>query len=205
MLPISDGRTDKTFEELLNEPDVDDMFAFDYPAGAESAQPPLEFDPGRVRPEDFFRSLYGDCRKKGVAGQLRAVKWVPAHGGGTVPFTTAQGADKALEAVSAELDRLPKSFSKYLIPSAGTYNCREIAGTSRMSNHSYGAAIDINVKHSAYWQWQKPGADGKYKWSNEIPPEIVSIFEKYGFVWGGRWYHFDTMHFEYRPELLPPK
>jgi len=22
------------------------------------------------------------------------------------------------------------------------------------------------------------------------------------FIWGGRWYHFDTMHFEYRPELL---
>ena len=28
------------------------------------------------------------------------------------------------------------------------------------------------------------------------------IFEKYGFVWGGRWYHYDTMHFEYRPELF---
>ncbi|WP_265937085.1 M15 family metallopeptidase [Aliarcobacter butzleri] len=28
------------------------------------------------------------------------------------------------------------------------------------------------------------------------------MFEKYGFIWGGRWYHFDTMHFEYRPELL---
>ncbi|MBP9613702.1 MAG: M15 family metallopeptidase, partial [Sulfurospirillum sp.] len=26
--------------------------------------------------------------------------------------------------------------------------------------------------------------------------------EKYGFVWGGRWYHYDTMHFEYRPELF---
>ncbi|MEJ2663631.1 MAG: M15 family metallopeptidase, partial [Spirochaetia bacterium] len=27
-------------------------------------------------------------------------------------------------------------------------------------------------------------------------------FEKYGFIWGGKWYHYDTMHFEYRPELL---
>ena len=32
--------------------------------------------------------------------------------------------------------------------------------------------------------------------------EIVRIFEKHGFIWGGRWYHYDTMHFEYRPELL---
>jgi hypothetical protein len=32
--------------------------------------------------------------------------------------------------------------------------------------------------------------------------EIVDIFERHGFIWGGKWYHFDTMHFEYRPELL---
>jgi D-alanyl-D-alanine carboxypeptidase len=24
----------------------------------------------------------------------------------------------------------------------------------------------------------------------------------YGFIWGGKWYHYDTMHFEYRPELM---
>jgi hypothetical protein len=39
-------------------------------------------------------------------------------------------------------------------------------------------------------------------YKNQIPLEIVKIFEKYGFIWGGRWYHYDTMHFEYRPELL---
>ena len=128
---------------------------------------------------------------------------MPKHGGGSVTFTTAQGADKALEAVSEELDRLPASFSKYLAPSAGTYNCRAIAGTERMSMHAYAAAIDINTKQTTYWQWVKPGADGLYHWSNKIPPEIVAAFERHGFIWGGRWYHFDTMHFEYRPELLP--
>jgi hypothetical protein len=30
----------------------------------------------------------------------------------------------------------------------------------------------------------------------------VRVFEKHGFIWGGAWYHYDTMHFEYRPELL---
>ena len=34
-----------------------------------------------------------------------------------------------------------------------------------------------------------------------IPKEIVDIFEKHGFIWGGRWSHYDTMHFEYRPEF----
>ena len=32
--------------------------------------------------------------------------------------------------------------------------------------------------------------------------EIARIFERHGFIWGGKWYHYDTMHFEYRPELL---
>ena len=32
--------------------------------------------------------------------------------------------------------------------------------------------------------------------------ELVNIFEKNGFIWGGRWYHYDTMHFEYRPEMF---
>ena len=31
---------------------------------------------------------------------------------------------------------------------------------------------------------------------------IVDVFERHGFIWGGRWFHYDTMHFEYRPELL---
>jgi len=203
-LPFSDGRNDKSFDELLNDPDIGDMFAFDYPAGAAAAQPAENFDPGRIRVEALFRALYGDCRK-GSPVKRRQVKWVPKHGGGTVSFTTAQGADKALEAVSAELDALPAAFGKYLAPSAGTYNCRAIANTDRMSMHAYAAAIDINTKATTYWQWVKPGAGGLYAWSNRIPPEIVAIFEKHGFVWGGRWYHFDTMHFEYRPELLPMK
>jgi hypothetical protein len=200
-LPLSDGRTDKSFDELLNQPDVGDMFAFDYPEGAAAAQPAEDFDPGRIRVEALFRALHGDC-KKGTLAKRRQVPWVPKHGGGSVSFTTAQGADKALEAVSTELDQLPKSFTKFLVPSAGTYNCRAIANTDRMSMHAYAAAIDINTKETTYWQWVKPGADGLYHWSNKIPEEIVAIFEKHGFIWGGRWYHFDTMHFEYRPELL---
>jgi len=37
---------------------------------------------------------------------------------------------------------------------------------------------------------------------NQIPWPIILIFEKYGFIWGGKWHHYDTMHFEYRPELF---
>lgn len=196
-LALSDGRSDKSFDELLDDPDVGDMFAFVYPSGREPSPPARNVDPGRIRVEALFRVLYGDCGKGQVAGKLRAVTWVPRHGGGTLKVSTAQGADKALEAVSHELDALPKSFAKYLVPSAGTYNCRPIAGTSRKSMHGYGVAIDLNTKYSAYWRW-----DGAKGWSNNIPHEVIDIFEKHGFIWGGRWYHYDTMHFEYRPDLV---
>jgi hypothetical protein len=201
-LPLSDGRENKSFDELLNDPDIGDMFAFDYPAGAKPSQPPRNFDPGRIRNEALFRALYGDCDKGEVTPRMQNVSWVPAQGGGQLSFNAGHGAAKALAAVSRELETLSGDFAKYLVPSAGTYNCRAIAGTNRQSMHGYGVAIDINTEYSAYWQWAKPGADGLHKWTNRIPAEIVEIFEKHGFIWGGRWYHYDTMHFEYRPDLV---
>ena len=41
-------------------------------------------------------------------------------------------------------------------------------------------------------------------WKNRVPQVIVDAFEAEGFIWGGRWKHYDTMHFEYRPELISP-
>ena len=88
------------------------------------------------------------------------------------------------------------------MPSAGTYNCRVVAGTNRISAHGHGIAIDIAIAHGDYWYWTGPGADGRYAYKNRIPWEIVEVFEKHGFIWGGKWYHYDTMHFEYRPEII---
>jgi hypothetical protein len=204
-LPLSDGRTDKTSTRCSTGPTSATCSPSAIPPARTGRAAALNHDPGRIRVEALFEALYGDCRKGEVAAKLRKVKWLPGHGGGTVMLTEAQGAADALERVSRELDALPASFVKYLVPSGGTYNCRVIAGTDRMSMHAYGAAIDINTKHTTYWQWVKPGPDGTYRWSNQIPAEIVDIFEKHGFIWGGRWYHFDTMHFEYRPELAIPR
>lgn len=197
-IEVSDGRTDKSFEELLDDPDIDDMFAYDYPQGAEPKAPDVNVDPGRIRVESLFRAIYGDCRKSEVTPLMRKVAWF----GGSVSITTRNGADRALEAVARDLAKLPQSMMKYLTPSAGTYNCRPIAGTARMSMHAYGASIDLNTKYANYWRWRKPGKDGKLAWTNQMPKAIIDVFERHGFIWGGRWYHYDTMHFEYRPELL---
>ena len=75
-----------------------------------------------------------------------------------------------------------------------------VVDTGRMSMHGYAAAIDLNLKVSDYWLWAGKGKTIPYK--NRMPREIVDIFERHGFIWGGKWYHYDTMHFEYRPELL---
>lgn len=200
--PISDKRTNKTFDELLAKPDVDDMFFTPYPAGTAPQQPAKNSDPGRVRFEPLFVAMYGDCKRNEVIRKLRAVDWLAKHGGGRAAVTTVNGVDKALEAVSRELDGLPDSLIKYLKPTAGTYNCRTVEGSSARSMHAYGASIDINVKYSNYWRWVARGGSEPI-WKNQIPIEIVGVFERYGFIWGGYWYHYDTMHFEYRPELLP--
>jgi hypothetical protein len=50
--------------------------------------------------------------------------------------------------------------------------------------------------------WDGGGSDKALSYRNDTPAEIVKIFGKQGFIWGGRWFHYDTMHFEYRPELI---
>ena len=95
-----------------------------------------------------------------------------------------------------EIELLPAEIKRFAHTSAGAFNCRTVKDTGKRSMHAYGAAIDLNTKFADYWLWNKAG------YRNRIPFEIVAIFERHGFIWGGKWGHFDTMHFEYRPELL---
>jgi hypothetical protein len=166
-----------------------------YPAGVLAAVP--ESDPGRIRNPAFFDKMYGDCRKGGVTEDLVKVVWLPRSWGHTVSVTKINGIDRQLAAVSDELDALPEGEKKFLYPLGGTYTCRMVADTRQTSMHAWGAAIDINVGTADYWFWRK-GAG----YENRIPAEVVTSFERHGFIWGGKWAHYDTMHFEYRPELL---
>jgi hypothetical protein len=200
-MPIDDGKGAKALDAMLDDPDIKDMFLMKYPVGEKGLAPAVNFDPGRVRYAPLFEKMYGDCRTAGFMTNAVDVVWLPSKYGKNVKFTKINGAAAALQKVSDELDRLPQRFLAYLRPTQGTYNCRPIAGTNRQSAHGFGIAIDIAGAHSHYWAWSKPDADGHFPYKNEIPREIVDIFEKHGFIWGGKWYHYDTMHFEYRPEL----
>ena len=192
----NDGIENKSHDEKLDNPDLEDMMSQEYALGDLLKEPEENFEPGRIRYEPFFRKMYGDNASE-VKQNIENVKWVD---GSVIQFSRVNGASDKLRLVAEELSQLPAEFQKYLKNIGGTFVWRNIAGTSRLSNHSFGTAIDINTKFSDYWQWNK-----NMTYSNRIPFEIVEVFEKYGFIWGGKWYHYDTMHFEYRPELLENK
>lgn len=197
---VSDGTKDKTFAEMLRHASIADELRMPYQRGPLQKPPAVDADPGRFRNAAFFTKMYGDCKKGEVSPHLVSIAWLPKTWGKPIRVTSVNHADQQLRAVSAEIDALPRKIKRAAYPIAGTYNCRAVADTGQPSPHGYGIAIDLNTAVSDYWYWRRH--DGRIAYRNRMPAEIVAIFEKHGFIWGGKWYHFDTMHFEYRPELL---
>ncbi|ASM36727.1 M15 family metallopeptidase [Campylobacter sputorum] len=196
-MSFKDDKTNKNFDELLDNPSVFDMLALPY-FGFSAVGKNLN-DAGRFRNEEFFGKIYGK-NKQEVEKNLVDIIWLKNSVNKKFKFNKQNGAAKAIQNVSDDLDLLVKNrpeLLKYLNNPSGTYNYRKILNSNNLSSHSWGIAIDINTNYSHYWQWSKTGL-----YENSIPKEIVDIFEKYGFIWGGRWEHFDTMHFEYRPEFF---
>ena len=195
---FDDGKV-KTAEERINAPDMEDMFAQLYPLTNPVGAVEKDSDPGRARVEEFFKLLYGGTEAE-VSKNLQVVNFC----GTKVRFNSKCGAADALTAVAKDLEALIEKkpalriFTKDL---GGTFQWRVVAGTKRLSNHSFGTAIDLNVKKSDYWQWDPPARMASFS-RKSWPTELVEIFERHGFVWGGKWWHYDTMHFEYRPELM---
>ncbi|GAB4186105.1 MAG: hypothetical protein OHK0057_32140 [Thermoflexibacter sp.] len=202
---FDDGRK-KDMQTLLDSADLEDQFKIPYPKGTAFSIPQKGKDPGRVRYEPFFRKMYGNSSQE-VQNKLITISWLPKTLNIKLQVSTVNQIHQKMQAISSELEELliqKPHFMKYLQKPAGTFYWRFISGTKRLSMHSFGIAIDLNVTYSNYWQWDSKTTDENalLTYRNQIPIEIVSIFEKYGFIWGGKWYHYDNMHFEYRPELL---
>ena len=152
-------------------------------------------DPGRARVEQLFLATYGASRNE-VQQHLGSVRFFgPRYGFHSL----------AAEALTRVVTRLKEASTtnKKLLPFlqdiGGTFIWRRIKSSKNLSTHAFGIAIDVNVERSNYWRWTFKGQP--MIWKNRIPQEIVDAFESEGFIWGGRWAHYDTMHFEYRPEL----
>ena len=105
-------------------------------------------------------------------------------------------------------------FASIEADNTSAFNCRNIAGTNRWSNHAYGKAIDINpienpyISRSGKISHKKSLKYRNRKHSNSTPANramIASndkarkIFSKYGWSWGGYWKSIkDYQHFEYK-------
>lgn len=182
-IPYDDGKQ-KSADEKLEHPDVKDVFTPRYARGPIVDVTTPDEDPGRARIEALFAAAYpkGELTRVDFAGHI-----VQVHN--KVAPALARVAARLKKALAVD-----KSLAPYVARLGGTLAERKIAGTDRTSAHAWGIAIDLNDALSDYWRW------GPRK--HKMPQAIVDAFEAEGFIWGGRWFHYDTMHFEYRPELL---
>jgi len=110
---------------------------------------------------------------------------------------------------AAKNDPQLQTWINNLAPVEG-YGWRNIADTQSRSFHSYGIAVDLLPKNlgkqQTYWLWTSQYRDDwwnvSYNERYHPPAAVINAFEANGFIWGGKWPLFDTMHFEYRPEIL---
>ena len=96
------------------------------------------------------------------------------------------------------------------LSTVSSWTWRNIAESESRSFHSYGIAIDLLPRNTGgletYWLWTAQHTPEwwtvPYSRRYHPPDEVIRIFESFGFIWGGKWMVYDTMHFEYRPEIF---
>lgn len=192
------------FTQRLKNASVADQLSQTYPLTF--VIPKQYQDAGRLRDDRFFKALYGN-NKTQVQNNLIAVTWKPS--GKKIYFNQQNNAAAQLQKVGDEIAQNP-ALTKYVSQSLGAFNWRVIAGTQRLSSHSFGVAVDFQLPKAQhrYWRWSGCTSEDKpCPYPSELLAdkqllEVVKIFEKHGFIWGGKWASYDSPHFEYRPELL---
>ncbi len=201
-LPYTTSAQSLTWDEKMNHADLAMQVSQSYNQGGIQTPPAYLFDPGRLRYQPFFHAVYGKD-KQAIENNLVTITWPTLQSSRKLRVNRVGGVDKKLYAIGQEIAQLPKS-DRIWAEGATTYCYRVIKDTNRLSMHSFGVAIDLAPTKTQYWKSESPSETAHIGYHNTMPMSIVRIFEKHGFIWGGRWYHYDTMHFEYRPELLAP-
>ena len=122
--------------------------------------------------------------------------WVEEHiVTATVPILGRVTCNRAIfpQLVAALNDVRAQGLAEEIHPGeyAGCYYPRFIAGTTSLSNHAFGLALDLNVPGN------QRGTVG------EMDRGVVAIFKRWGFTWGGDWGYTDPMHFEMNTLVSP--
>lgn len=195
---LYDDKARKNSNQKLANPDLQDTLEQIYPLSPTRSIMVEDFDPGRFRCYELLSQVYGSSKKE-IETNLTNVR----VGYINHQFNSSNNASTALETAFKEILPLSKknqNVKRCVFPSSGTFNYRVISGTNRLSPHSFGIAIDLASDKRDYWKWASKEAGEKRL--STYPSELVEIFENNGFIWGGKWSHFDILHFEYRPEII---
>jgi hypothetical protein len=157
----------------------------------------------------FFDDLWQAHDKEEASGKVQVIRFL-GH-----KVTVHSGIVDKLALVEAEIEKQAKNSAEIrnwikTVSSVSAWNWRNIADMQSRSFHAYGTAVDIlprslggketywlwAMEHNARW-WEVP-----YSKRYHPPQGVIKAFESHGFVWGGKWFLYDTMHFEYRPEIF---
>lgn len=144
-----------------------------------------------VVPVGAFRDAVGVFRYTAVGGGriVPDPAWVESHiVTDTVPILGRVTCNKymipQLKAALAEIQASKLADKVHRDEYQGCYVPRFIAGSTQLSNHSFGLALDFNVPGN------QRGTVG------QMDRRVVAIFKRWGFAWGGDWAYTDPMHFE---------
>lgn len=157
----------------------------------------------------FFMLLFNGRNRNEIIKQIRRSRFlgydVWVHQRVVEPLRRVQTKIYEAQKTNTEVKKFLKELNQ-----CWSFNWRVIADSGKLSNHSWGSAIDLlpaNYKNKKiYWFWEAARDDFWMKimpYRRWIPPKaVIEAFESEGFIWGGKWTLWDNMHFEYRPELL---
>jgi len=122
-----------------------------------------------------WKMIYVEKRKTTVIRQFQFNK------------VAAPSLTRVLNAIWEHYDKDQSKIEAYgLDRFGGTFNFRPIRGSTHLSNHAYGCAIDIDPDHNPL------GAT-----HGRMPPDVVALFKAEGWRWGGDYHgRKDWMHFE---------
>lgn len=160
-------------------------------------------DHGIVRPRGLTRIIetFGDIRAHVASDGTLKASWGSTHMGRVLlPFAIplSWAPDKKVKRLychkklglvfKAVFDEIvEKKLVGKIVSFGGCFNYRLMRRSYKLSTHSWGIAIDLNVKTNLV------GTPG------DMDPLIVEIFKRHGFIWGGDWSgsRCDPMHFQF--------
>jgi len=202
---FQDGRM--LARERLDEVDGFDPIFYDYPLERLVSPPPLTDLP--TYSTDYLEALFGRTESE-VRRHCRSISFLDHNlFVNTLILEPLREVEQEIREAAARDAEVVRWLEELDV--AYSFLFRDIAKSQTRSLHGFGLAVDLVPRSygglHVYWQWSRVlDREGWFRiplsqrWS---PPQaVIEAFEHNGFVWGGKWSRFDTVHFEYRPEIL---